>query len=118
MIKYGVNIDLVKKLIEKMIFSKTDLFTGVDIDLDDSGRKIFIYATFYIDNSKLGKYEDKFNEDLIKDYGSIDNVPDNDYSHFDDYLTTEILYVPLHRILFRGMGLSKDKYTLSVESVE
>ena len=57
MIKYGVNIDLVKKLIEKMIFSKTDLFTGVDIDLDDSGRKIFIFATFYINNSKLGKYE-------------------------------------------------------------
>ena len=38
----NTKIDLVKKLIEKMIFSKTDLFTGVDIDLDDSGRVIFI----------------------------------------------------------------------------
>jgi hypothetical protein len=118
MIKYGINVDLVKKLIDKSIMSKTDLFDSYELTMDDNGMRIFIFITFYFDNRKLASFEKEYYENLIQQYGDLDEVPEEEYRHCDDYITTEMLYVPIHRLLFSGMGLDNKKYRLSIETVE
>lgn len=115
---YGINIELLKKLIDKLIISKTELFQGYEINMDDNGRKIFIFITFYFDNKKLKQYEDEYYKNLENIYGDLNEIPDDEFEFFDDYARTELLYVPIHKLLFSGMGLSKDKYRLNIETVE
>ena len=115
---YGINIELLKKLIDKLVISKTDLFQGYEINMDDNGKRIFIFITFYFDNRKLASFEKEYYENLVQQYGDLDNVPDEEYRYCDDYITTEMLYVPIHRLLFSGMGYDKTKYRLNIETVE
>ena len=72
----------------------------------------------YFDNRKLASFEKEYYENLVQQYGDLDNVPDEEYRYCDDYITTEMLYVPIHRLLFSGMGLDKNKYRLSIETIE
>ena len=118
MIKYGINIELLEKLIDKLIIGKTDLFQGYEINMDDNGKRIFIFITFYFDNRKLASFEEKYYENLTQQYGDLDNVPEEEYRYCDDYIRTEMLYVPIHRLLFSVMGYDKTKYRLNVETVE
>jgi hypothetical protein len=118
MIKYGINVDLVKKLIDKSIMSKTDLFDSYEITLDDNGNKIYIFVTVYFNNRKLAAFEKEYYENLIKQYGDLDEVPDELYRYYDDYISNEMLYFPIHRLLFSGMGLDNKKYRLSIETIE
>jgi len=118
MIKYGINVDLVKKLIDKSIMSNTDLFDSYEINMDDNGMRIFIFITFYFDNRKLASFEREYYKNLIQQYGDLDEVPEEEYLHSDDYIRTEMLYVPIHRLLFSGMSIDKKKYRLSIETVE
>jgi len=115
---YGINIELLKKLIDKLIIGKTDLFKGYEINMDDNGKKIFIFMTFYFDNRKLATFEEEYYENLTQQYGDLDNVPEEEYRYCDDYIRTEMLYVPIHRLLFSVMGYDKTKYRLTVETVE
>ena len=115
---YGINIELLKKLIDKLIISKTELFQGYEINMDDNGKKIFIFMTFYFDNRKLATFDKEYYENLTQQYGDLDNVPEEEYRYCDDYIRTEMLYVPIHRLLFSGMGYDKTKYRLTVETVE
>jgi hypothetical protein len=118
MIKYGINVDLVKKLIDKSIMSKTDLFDSYELTMDDNGMQIFIFFTFYFDNGKLASFEKEYYENLTQKYGNLDEVPEEEYRYCDDYIRTEMLYYPIHRLLFSGMGLDKNKYRLSIETIE
>jgi hypothetical protein len=118
MIRYGINVDLVKKLIDKIIMSKTDLFDSYEINMDDNGMRIFIFFTFYFDNIKLASFEKEYYENLTQQYGDLDEVPDEEYRYCDDYIRTELLYVPIHKLLFFGMGIDNKKYRISVETVE
>jgi hypothetical protein len=116
--KYGINVKLLEKLIDKLIISKTDLFNSYEINMDDNGKRIFIFITFYFDNIKLATFEKEYYENLTQQYGDLDDIPQEEYRYCDDYIRTEILYVPIHRLLFSGLGLDKKKYRLSVETVE
>ena len=58
MIKYGINVDLMKRLIDKLIMSKTDIFDSYEITMDDNGNKIYIFVTVYFDNRKLETCQD------------------------------------------------------------
>jgi hypothetical protein len=118
MIRYGINVDLVKKLIDKIIMSKTDLFDSYEINMDDNGMRIFIFFTFYFDNRKLASFEEEYYENLTQQYGDLDNVPEEEYQYCDDYIRTEMLYVPIHKILFEGMGLDRSKYRLIIDFLE
>lgn len=118
MTKYGINLDLFNRLLEKVILEKTNLFRDYEIHLEDNGRQIWIFLTFYFDNSELSRQEKEYYDNLKSIYGDLDDVPDEDYRYFDDYLRTEALYVPIHKILFKGMGLDKPKYRLIIEVVE
>lgn len=118
MTKYGINLDLFNRLLEKVILEKTNLFRDYEIHLEDNGRQVWIFLTFYFDNQELAKQEKIYYNKLEELYGSLDEVPDEDYRYFDDYLRTEFLYVPIHKILFKGMGLDKPKYRLIIEVVE
>jgi hypothetical protein len=118
MIKYGINIELLEKLIDKLIIGKTNLFQGYEINMDDNGKRIFIFITFYFDNRKLASFEEEYYENLTQQYGDLDNVPEEEYRYCDDYIRTEMLYVPIHRLLFSVMGYDKTKYRLNVETVE
>jgi hypothetical protein len=118
MIKYGINVDLVRKLIDKSIMSKTDLFDSYEINMDDVGARVFIFFTFYFDNKKLASFEKEYYENLTQKYGNLDEVPEEEYRYCDDYIRTEMLYAPIHRLLFSGMGIDNKKYRISVETVE
>jgi len=111
MIKYGINVDLVRKLIDKSIMRKTDLFDSYEINMDDIGARVFIFFTFYFDNKKLASFEKEY-------YENLDEVPEEEYIYCHDYIRTEMLYAPIHRLLFSGMGLDKKKYRISVETYE
>jgi len=115
---YGINIELLKKLIDKLIINKTELFQGYEINMDDNGKKIFIFMTFYFDNRKLATFENEYYENLTQQYGDLDDIPEEEYRYCDDYIRTEMLYVPIHKLLFSGMGYDKTKYRLNVETVE
>lgn len=115
---YGINIELLKKLIDKLVISKTDLFKGYEINMDDNGKRIYIFITFYFDNRKLASFEKEYYENQIQQYGDLDNVPDEDYRYCDDYISNEMLHEPIYRLLFSGMGLDKNKYRLNIETVE
>jgi hypothetical protein len=118
MIKYGINVDLMKKLIDKLIMSKTDIFDSYEITMDDNGNKIYIFVTVYFDNRKLASFEKEYYENQIQQYGDLDNVPDYEYEYCDDYISNEMLHEPIYRLLFSGMGLDKNKYRLSIETIE
>jgi hypothetical protein len=118
MTKYGVNLDLLNRLIEKVILEKNNLFRDCEIHLEEKGKQILIYLTFYVDNRELAKQEEIYYNKLKELYGSLDEVPDEDYRYFDDYLITEVLYVPMHKILFKGMGLDRSKYRLIIDFLE
>jgi hypothetical protein len=118
MTKYGINLDLLNRLIEKVILEKNNLFRDCEIHLEEKGKQILIYLTFYVDNRELAKQEEIYYNKLKELYGSLDEVPDEDYRYFDDYLITEVLYVPMHKILFKGMGLDRSKYRLIIDFLE
>ena len=118
MIKYGINVDLIKKLIDKSIMSKTDLFDSYELTMDDNGKRIYIFITFYFDNRKLASLEKEYYENLIQQYGDLDNVPDEEYTDYGEYINNEMLYKPIYRLLFSGMDLDKNKYRLSIETIE
>ena len=118
MIKYGINVDLMKKLIDKLIMSKTDIFDSYEITMDDNGKRIYIFVTVYFDNRKLASFEKEYYENLVQQYGDLDNVPDEEYRYCDDYISNEMLHEPIYRLLFSGMGLDKNIYRLSIETIE
>ena len=64
MIKYGINVDLMKRLIDKLIMSKTDIFDSYEITMDDNGKRIYIFVTVYFDNRKLASFEKEYYENF------------------------------------------------------
>ena len=66
MIKYGINVDLMKRLIDKLIMSKTDIFDSYEITMDDNGKRIYIFVTVYFDNRKLASFEKEYYENFMK----------------------------------------------------
>jgi hypothetical protein len=118
MIKYGINVKLLEKLIDKTIIDGNDLFSGHEINVEDNGRMIYVFVTFYFNNSNLGRYEDEYYSELTRIYGDLGNISDNEYDDFNEYVRNELIYKPIHKLMFTGMGLDKKKYRLSVETVE
>ena len=84
MIKYGINVDLMKKLIDKLIMSKTDIFDSYEITMDDNSKRIYIFVTVYFDNRKLASFEKEYYENQVQQYGDLDNVPDYEYEYCDE----------------------------------
>ena len=118
MIKHGINVKLLEKLIDKTIIDGNDLFSGHEINVEDNGRMIYVFVTFYFNNSNLGRYEDEYYSELTRIYGDLGNISDNEYDDFNEYVFTELIYKPIHKLMFTGMGLDKKKYRLSVETIE
>lgn len=116
--KYGINVKLLEKLIDKTILDGNDLFSGYEINVEDNGRMIYVFVTFYFNNSNLGRYEDEYYSELTRIYGDLGNISDNEYDDFNEYVRTELIYKPIHKLMFTGLGLDKKKYRLSVETVE
>ena len=74
---------------------------------------MFIWSILYLRNFGIEYYEN-----LVQQYGDLDNLPDEEYRYCDDYITSGMLYVPIHRLLFSAMGLDKNKYRLSIETIQ
>lgn len=118
MIKYGINVKLLEKLIDKTIIDGNDLFSGHEINVEDNGRMIYVFVTFYFNNSNLGRYEDEYYSELTRIYGDLGNISDDEYDDFNEYVRNELIYKPIHKLMFTGMGLDNKKYRLSVETIE
>ena len=116
---YGINTDLLKKLINKFIIEKNDqLINNYELNFLDNGHRIFIFVTFYLNNNVFSKHEEKFYQYLIDLYGNMNDIPEEEYDDYKEYLINRELSTTLDRLIYNGMNIDRKKYRIVIELVE
>ena len=118
---HDINIDTLKRLINKFIIEKNDgMFTGFEINFPFSrGGYDRIYIPFYVNNSVFSKKEKEFYKRLVDLYGpGLINIPIEEYDDFKEYLTNDLLSRMLKKLLFAGIGVDPKKTEIIIDVIE
>lgn len=117
---HDINIDTLKRLINKFVIEKNDgMFTGFEIHFPFSRGTDRIYIPFYVNNSVFSKKEKEFYKTMVDLYGpDFSDIPVEEYDDFKEYLTNDLLSRMLKKLLFAGMGVDPKKTVIIIDVVE
>lgn len=117
---HDINIDTLKRLINKFIIEKNDgMFIGFAINFPLSRGVDRIYIPFYVNNTVFSKKEKEFYKTLVDLYGpDLRDIPVEEYDDFKEYLTNDLLSRTLKKLLFAGMGVDPKKTVIIIDVIE